>query len=59
MEDLFWLNAPIANCYGTPYLRQSSDGKWFLGLEDWNENDEVEISEAFAKAWIAEFKGED
>lgn len=47
--------APIGNYYGRPTLKRADD-KWFLYIENYGGDEcSEEVSEAFAKAWIAEF----
>jgi hypothetical protein len=46
--------APIANYYGRPTLQRCGE-TWRLVLDSYDHERFVEVSEAFAQAWIAQF----
>lgn len=48
------IDAPISNYYGTPFVFKK-DGRFYYALDTYSGGQCVEVSEAFANAYAAEF----
>lgn len=44
----------VSNHYGSPYV-ECENSKYYIGIEDWNEEEKKEVSKEFYNACIKEF----
>lgn len=56
-KELWRVDAPIGNYYGTPRVIARDDGTFVFELEDWNDawDCTVPVSPEFAEAWTKQF----
>lgn len=56
-KELWRVDAPIGNYYGTPRVIARDDGTFVFELENWTDDDDctVPVSPEFAAAWTKQF----